>query len=173
MTTIEPGYRMMTTARLRRLKEIDPYYRTTFVYLIGNKDLGFYKIGIAQNVQKRAASLSLPFTVEVFHSFSRPDRGSALTMEQELHRLYAPDNLLGEWFRDIDLVQFPYDAEYIDGNRFDLAQAAYFKRKGIISPKPFSNRGVVSSTEKDRRVLLILKEDGIEAAKIARTELGA
>jgi len=117
-------------SRAQRRLEKDPYYQTTFVYLIGNKELGFYKVGIAQNVPKRAASLSLPFSVEVFQSLARPDRGSALMLEQQLHRLYLPDLLTGEWFKNLDIVQFPYDAEYIDGNRFDLAQAAYLKRKG-------------------------------------------
>ena len=120
-----------TLAQARRDRVNDPYYQTTFVYLIGNKELGFYKVGIAKNVPKRAASLSVPFSVEVFQSISRPDRGAALSMEQQLHRLYHTDLLTGEWFRDLDITQFPYDVEYIDANRFDLAQAAYNKRKGI------------------------------------------
>jgi predicted GIY-YIG superfamily endonuclease len=127
MTAIEP---MMTARRLAKMRANDPYYKTTFVYLIGNKELGFYKIGIAQNVKKRAASLSVPFAVEVFHSIPRNNRGLALNMEKDLHRLYRPDLLTGEWFRNLDIVQFPYDAEYIDANRMDLAQAAYTKRKG-------------------------------------------
>jgi hypothetical protein len=146
------------------------YHKPHYVYLIGNKGLGFYKIGIAMNVEKRTASLSLPFPVEVYVKIIRADRGEALFMEGRLHDLYNPDHLRGEWFRDIDIVNFVCDVEYIDGGRSDLARKSYLKRRGIGDKQQSLEIGI-DSEEKDRRVLLILKEDGLEAAQQARKAL--
>jgi hypothetical protein len=67
-----------------------------FVYLI-QSELNHYKIGKAQKIEQRmsAFSLTLPFAIELIHSFKSNDYSRA---EAVLHQRFALKRGRGEWF---------------------------------------------------------------------------
>lgn len=69
-----------------------------FVYLMGNTNLGYYKIGLSSNVDRRLTQISpkTPFQVEILHSIPVEDMRYA---EGFLHRRFASVHTNGEWFR--------------------------------------------------------------------------
>ena len=68
-----------------------------FVYIIGIKELGWYKIGKTRTPKRRLDRLSvlLPFDIVLVALFSAADHGA---LEAELHRRFARQRLRGEWF---------------------------------------------------------------------------
>lgn len=83
------------------------------VYLVGNKKLNYYKVGVAVNIQKRINGLSSPFEVELMAHIALKNRFQALDVEAGLHRLYLKKNIRGEWFRDLNPKTFVDDAETV------------------------------------------------------------
>lgn len=82
-----------------------------YVYLIGNKELSYYKIGMSTNIEKRLHDIrhNVPFVVKLFHREPCRSRKYAFQLEQRLHRLYHPRRLENEWFSDISAEQFHMD----------------------------------------------------------------
>ena len=83
----------------------DGLYR---VYLFGNKELNFFKIGFSSNVSRRLEDFHhyLPFVLEVFHTEPFKTESSARCLEQKLLKQYFPKYVRGEWFKDIDPFEF-------------------------------------------------------------------
>ena len=81
------------------------------VYLIGNTQLNYYKIGIAWDIVRRMADFSLPFEIELLAYITLPTATKARDIEQGLHAHFSANHLRGEWFRDITKDQFISAAE--------------------------------------------------------------
>lgn len=76
----------------------------SYVYLIGNRNVGLYKIGETRSPSKRLKTnqTSCPYQLEIIHSFQSE---FAYKVEKALHRDFDPfkkdemDNTItGEWF---------------------------------------------------------------------------
>ena len=86
----------------RRVKEFHG-----FVYLIGNKEKGIYKIGLSQQPRNRykAFGTKLPFKLEILHQVGTDDMKKA---ERLLHTWFREKNMHGEWFEllesDVELI---------------------------------------------------------------------
>jgi hypothetical protein len=91
--------------------EKQKYNSQTSVYLIGNVDLNYYKIGFAFDSIARMRSLCLPFDVALLASIMMRNRYEALDLEQGLHIKYQKSAIKGEWFRDLNPDDFMSDAE--------------------------------------------------------------
>ncbi|MBI5079902.1 MAG: GIY-YIG nuclease family protein [Chloroflexi bacterium] len=72
---------------------------TGFVYLIGNKEKGLYKIGVSRQPKERhkAINTKLPFKVEKFHEIAA-DNITMKKAESLLHKWFRGTNTHGEWF---------------------------------------------------------------------------
>lgn len=72
--------------------------RAGFVYLAGNTDLGWYKVGSAGATVKRVklVETELPFQVDLVHAVPSNDR---LFAEYAIQRLLDEWKLRNEWFR--------------------------------------------------------------------------
>lgn len=81
-----------------------------WVYLIGNREYGWYKIGITHWPENRLKQLeNTPFELELITAVAiadRRDRSHALSVEKKLHEAYKEHHLRGEWFRSIDTKDF-------------------------------------------------------------------
>lgn len=71
--------------------------RAGFVYVIGNEEHGFFKIGCSKNPEqrKKAISAKLPFTT---HIISKHYFGNKYMGEKQFHTKYKEYRLEGEWF---------------------------------------------------------------------------
>lgn len=69
-----------------------------YVYLIGNSQFGWYKIGksVRPNIRVKTVGVLLPFTISVFAVWESSDHSR---MEAYLHRKFASLRIQGEWFR--------------------------------------------------------------------------
>lgn len=85
--------------------------KTSNLYLIGNKELNYYKIGFSHNPEKRIREFNLPFEIEVLAVIPTRSAFVALWAEQNLHQYYRHNRLRGEWFRDISPSNFRRKAE--------------------------------------------------------------
>lgn len=104
-------YRSDALRKARANDKAQPKQRkqeTGHVYLIKSSE-GYYKIGRSKNVQQRISTLGvqLPFDIEVLHTIKSDDYR---LLETELHELFAPKWVRGEWF-----ALSPDDIEYIKG----------------------------------------------------------
>jgi len=67
-----------------------------FVYVIGNIEFGFVKIGYSTNPNKRLSGIQTgcPFKLEILKVYN-----GNLQLEKALHKKYKEYNTNGEWFR--------------------------------------------------------------------------
>jgi len=76
-----------------------------FVYLVGNTQLSWYKIGVtSKTVVERVRGIqnSVPFEVTLFHSVG-VRLGEAL--EEDVHTRFCRHRIRGEWFEKLDVVE--------------------------------------------------------------------
>lgn len=66
----------------------------TYIYLMFDKLNGRYKIGISKNPQYRETTLQSEKPDIVLHSYF----DGTLSDEKELHKIFAPKRIRGEWF---------------------------------------------------------------------------
>ena len=68
------------------------------VYIIQCRD--FYKVGLANEPTARLADLQIgnPYNLILCHSRRFPTRKQAKIVEREMHRTFAKDRKIGEWF---------------------------------------------------------------------------
>lgn len=81
-----------------------------YVYLVGNLELRWFKIGLTSSLKERLQALQhgVPFQLQVFHVETVMLLSSAYALETKLHMFYHGYRLpYGEWFRDIDVVLYP------------------------------------------------------------------
>jgi T5orf172 domain len=69
-----------------------------FIYVIGNEELGRYKIGIAKNVQKRLGVLKVSSPVSLV-LVAKKEFQNVYEVERQIHQNLAQFNLHGEWFQ--------------------------------------------------------------------------
>ena len=74
------------------------------VYLFGNNELKWYKIGISRNVSLRLEQIqdNVPFSLELLGHW-RTDW--AFDVEKMTHEKFWSHHLRGEWFKDLDLFK--------------------------------------------------------------------
>lgn len=72
--------------------------RAGYVYLLGNAELGYYKIGKARIIDRRVSRISplLPFPIQLIHSIACED---AHFIETLWHDHFADVRTYGEWFK--------------------------------------------------------------------------
>jgi hypothetical protein len=81
-----------------------------YVYLVGNAELHWYKIGISQSIARRIRNIQtgIPFALTVKHTWNC---GAMAYMEGKLLEQFAEHRLYGEWFRfDADIAQCVIEA---------------------------------------------------------------
>jgi hypothetical protein len=78
-------------------KKVKSFADSQGVYVIGNKAMGFCKIGIACDVQRRLKSIQTgcPYPLEVW--FFKPMK-KARSIERQLHQQFSSYQMSGEWF---------------------------------------------------------------------------
>jgi len=78
-------------------KNVKNFADSQGVYVIGNKAMGFCKIGIACDVQRRLKSIQTgcPYPLEVW--FFKPMK-KARSIERQLHQQFSGYQMSGEWF---------------------------------------------------------------------------
>lgn len=86
-----------------------PTPRSGYVYFIGSRQFGWYKIGMSKNAEIRIKNLGilLPFKIEVFAVWST---GDARTLEASMHEKWSASAINGEWFSfsDVDAHRIVY-----------------------------------------------------------------
>ncbi len=73
--------------------------KTTYIYFI-QSGYGSIKVGMSKNPEKRMANIQtcIPKSLRLVAKIPMPDRQSARCLEKELHQLFAPERIRGEWF---------------------------------------------------------------------------
>ena len=84
------------------------YQSQHHVYLLGNPNLGYFKIGMSHDADMRLKNFNLPFDIAVLKVVRVPDRFKARTLEIALHGFYTGRglHLRGEWFKNINVREF-------------------------------------------------------------------
>ena len=82
--------------------------KNMWVYLLGNIEHGWFKIGISKLPERRVSDLQiLPFELKLITTVAvGPSRKRALFVEKRLHMHYVNNKIRGEWFKDIDTKDF-------------------------------------------------------------------
>jgi hypothetical protein len=90
---------------MKKYRDLD---RHCYVYLVGNKELNYYKVGISTQVGGRIKQFNVPFDVEIFQMAKFDNPWNALQVEQKLHQFYKGIglHLRGEWFKSIPTSDF-------------------------------------------------------------------
>jgi hypothetical protein len=82
-----------------------------YVYLIGNLELNWFKIGRTTNPKNRLKGIQhgVPFPVEMFHFQEAPTPSDSFAgiLETDLLSWYHATRLRGEWYSDINVCEFP------------------------------------------------------------------
>jgi hypothetical protein len=76
-----------------------------YVYLVGNADLSWYKIGVSRKdvtVRLEQIQASVPFTLQLLGHW-RTDW--AFDIEKMTHEKFWKHHLRGEWFKDLDIFE--------------------------------------------------------------------
>jgi hypothetical protein len=84
------------------------------LYVLGNKDMGFCKIGIACDIQRRMKEIQTGCPYPLVLWFFKPMQGAAI-IEKKLHRQFSDYRLNGEWFSSdvfslVDWASLQYSA---------------------------------------------------------------
>lgn len=79
------------------------------VYVVGNLELSYFKIGMSSQVMYRVRQLStnVPFDLQIFHLEPFLVESDAFNFEQKLHMHYHQNRLRGEWFEKLDVLEVP------------------------------------------------------------------
>lgn len=87
-----------------------------WVYVIGNMELGWVKIGFSCDVPKRLNSLraGVPFELQRLASWKVKSAGEAVRIERLAHEKVAAYRIRGEWY-GLTIGRIVELAEYIAG----------------------------------------------------------
>ena len=93
------------------------------VYLIGNTDLRWYKIGIADDMDRRIASVQLgvPFAITFASKFPT---ANPRVVEYEAHHTFKLHRLRGEWFA-FDIRQLSQVTKFLQDMVADKATESF------------------------------------------------
>ncbi len=138
-----------------------------YVYLIGNRDYGFYKIGITRSeVRWRLETIDsprLPFPLEILAEY---DAGCAAHyIESELHKLFKKRQVRGEWFVAVSPKEFLRKAKLLH-----KAFVPKPKRKHV-DPYAGTRWGRRPSSERMSIVLSLQGMSTVDAKKMMDREL--
>ena len=72
-----------------------------YLYFIRAGNRGAIKIGIANNIERRVATLQTgnPFKLNVIALIPCDSRQHAAELEKQIHRFFVKQNIRGEWFQ--------------------------------------------------------------------------
>jgi hypothetical protein len=89
-----------------------------YIYLVGNPQLNWFKIGRTTNYANRLKSIQhgLPFPVVELHHHEVPSFEFSSALESDLGNWYAPINIRGEWYMDINFAEFPTIVQTLSDN---------------------------------------------------------
>jgi hypothetical protein len=87
--------------------------KTNKVYLIGNAEHKMFKVGFAQDVEKRRKALliSCPLPLEIKAEHTVGTRDEATQVEHHLHTVFASRKIQGEWFTELTTEEFLAQAQ--------------------------------------------------------------
>ncbi len=130
------------------------------VYLIGNTDYGFYKIGVTKDEvkwrMKAVDSPRLPFELKVL---AEVEVGSAaFFVEKNLHVFYKKNNVRGEWFVAIKPKYFVRKAKQLFIDYVPKPKRAY------VDPYAGTRWGRRPSNER-AAIVISLRHLSVEEAK--------
>ena len=71
------------------------------LYILGNKQYSFYKIGISNTPYKRKKNIqtNCPFEIKLFLTIETNNKISDKELERLIHNKLAEFNTCGEWFK--------------------------------------------------------------------------
>jgi hypothetical protein len=75
-----------------------------YVYVIGNLELNYFKIGVSCAPASRLKQLDTPFELQVLHAEPCGTVREAPAVERAVHMLFHRQRVRGEWFHCLDLV---------------------------------------------------------------------
>ena len=77
-----------------------------WVYLVGNIELKWFKIGITKDIVRRISQIqnNLPFKIERLGSWE-VKYGFAEAVEEQTHARFYSKHIQHEWFRDLDIAE--------------------------------------------------------------------
>jgi hypothetical protein len=110
MTTLEIEQSLMRErwGKLRQVVPLEDNQKKHSVYLFGNTEHGWYKIGMSINPEQRLENFGgLPFEIKLIASvitFENPYM--ARLVERKLHKVYSYAHIRGEWFSTIETNDF-------------------------------------------------------------------
>jgi hypothetical protein len=79
---------------------------TTCVYLMGNVEHNWFKIGMSSDPGRRLNDFTVPFALKLLCVVPMPDAVKARQTEKQLHEYYAPRRAQREWFTGVDPDEF-------------------------------------------------------------------
>jgi hypothetical protein len=141
------------------------------LYLIGNADYRWYKIGLSADPARRCVALDetkLPFQISVIRTHKIKDQ-YALHVERRVHRFYSAQRLRGEWFRDIDPDDFCMQAQRLSKDIRAHVLRQHAARRYASSLSHDKRKRECISARHDGLVLAALKQGGLDAARAVRT----
>lgn len=86
------------------------------VYLAGNLDLRWVKIGYTKNLPSRLVNIqtNVPFPLQHIASWGVASRQDAVELEYQAHKRVADKRIRGEWF-NLTIEEVVELAEYLSG----------------------------------------------------------
>lgn len=97
---------LSATQACKRTKTRFARTKNCHLYLIGNQEYQWFKIGISKKIEERIKQLNTPFRLTTFYSLRCGNVSSALALENLMHIRYQDKRVLGEWFSSIDPEDF-------------------------------------------------------------------
>jgi hypothetical protein len=87
-----------------------------WVYVVGNMDFGWVKIGFTSDMPRRMSGLrsGVPFNIERLASWKVPNLSEALKLEKMAHLRVFGKRIRGEWY-GLSIEEIVNLAEYITG----------------------------------------------------------
>jgi hypothetical protein len=86
-----------------------------YVYLMGNFEYGWFKIGRSSNPVRRWKSIDrLPFGVSLLGKYEVASYAQAKKVEKALHEYFYPEHMRGEWYHYINAAEFQSVAKRAD-----------------------------------------------------------
>ena len=111
--------KQMVCSNCRKNREQEKIKYKGYIYLIGNKEMGIYKIGMSQQPKERykAFQTKLPFEVKIIHQIGVDDMTKA---EKRLHNYFNQKKTHGEWFQldEQEVTLILRAKEFIEDNFF-------------------------------------------------------
>lgn len=123
-----------------------------YVYLIGNHQLGRFKIGMTADVRGRLRSLQMESPVQLLLvTFAKVSR--AAQVERRLHEFFGSKHVHGEWFTllESDIRTFHDLAKRFDSTEYTKPLSMSAEEQPLYSGDPFLTQLQIRRIRKPRR----------------------